>query len=321
MLICEIYVKKKHLVRLADNHKKIKMNLIKKTVIIVSIVIVGIVSIFAISNENKNKITHEGTANYFPTSVDFAGETAPLNIADVYERFDRELLVNTNLNASTRLIMRRANRVFPIIEPILKAKGIPDDFKYLAVIESSLTNATSPAGAKGVWQFMPQTAKEIGMEVNESVDERYHLEKSTEAACRYLLEAKQKFGSWTLAAASYNGGTTGVNKQIEFQKVNSYYDLHLNEETGRYVFRILALKEIMKNPDKYGFPVTPQELYKLIPTRKIEVDSAITNLADFARSQGINYKILKIHNPWLRDKKLDNINRKKYVIEIPLEGY
>ncbi len=297
------------------------MNLIKKTVIIASIVIVGMVSIFAVSNENKNKITHEGTARYFPTAVDFAGETAPLSIADVYERFDRELLVNTNLNASTRLIIRRANRVFPIIEPILKAKGIPDDFKYLAVIESSLTNATSPAGAKGVWQFMPQTAKEIGMEVNESVDERYHLEKSTEAACKYLLEAKQKFGSWTLAAASYNGGTTGVNKQIEFQKVNSYYDLHLNEETGRYVFRILALKEIMRNPDKYGFPVTPQELYKLIPTRKIEVDSAIINLADFAKSQGINYKILKIHNPWLRDKKLDNINRKKYVIEIPLEGY
>lgn len=297
------------------------MNSIKKTGIIVSIVIVGMVSIFAISNENKNKITHEGTERYFPASVDFAGETAPLNIADVYERFDRELLVNTNLNASTRLIIRRANRVFPIIEPILRAKGIPDDFKYLAVIESSLTNATSPAGAKGVWQFMPQTAKEIGMEVNESVDERYHLEKSTEAACRYLLEAKQKFGSWTLAAASYNGGTSGVNKQIEFQKVNSYYDLHLNEETGRYVFRILALKEIMKNPEKYGFPVTPQELYKLIPTRKIEVDSAITNLADFAKAQGINYKILKIHNPWLRDKKLDNINRKKYVIEIPLEGY
>ncbi|MES2545661.1 MAG: lytic transglycosylase domain-containing protein [Bacteroidota bacterium] len=297
------------------------MNRIKKIGIIGSVALVCVFSIFAISNDNKNKITHEGTKNYFPTTIDFAGENTPLNIADVYERFDRELLVNTNLNASTRLIIRRANRVFPIIEPILKAKGIPDDFKYLAVIESSLTNATSPAGAKGVWQFMPQTAKEIGIEVNESVDERYHLEKSTEAACRYLLDAKRKFGSWTLAAASYNGGTTGVNKQIEFQKVSSYYDLFLNEETGRYVFRILALKEIMKNPEKYGFPIDARELYKTIPVKKIEVDSTITNLADFAKNQGINYKILKIHNPWLRDKKLDNLNRKKYVIEIPLEGY
>ena len=294
------------------------MNRIKKAGIISSIIIVSGISIFAISNENKNKITHEGTAYYFPTAVDFAGENTPLNIADVNERFERELLVNANLHASTILILKRANRAFPIIEPILKKNGIPDDFKYLAVIESALLNAVSSAGARGVWQFMPETAKEKGMEVNDCVDERYHLEKSTEAACKYLLSAKQKFGSWTLAAASYNGGMTGVNKQIEIQKVSNYYDLLLNDETSRYVFRILALKEIMKNPEKFGFAIPKQELYELFPTRKIEIDSTVNNLADLAINQGINYKILKIYNPWLRDFKLENKNRKKYSISIPL---
>lgn len=294
------------------------MNWIKKAGIISSIIIVSGISIFAISNENKNKITHEGTAYYFPTAVDFAGENAPLNIADVNERFERELLVNANLHASTILILKRANRAFPIIEPILKKNGVPDDFKYLAVIESALLNAVSSAGARGVWQFMPETAKEKGMEVNDCVDERYHLEKSTEAACKYLLAAKSKFGSWTLAAASYNGGMTGVNKHIEIQKVSNYYDLLLNDETSRYVFRILALKEIMKNPEKFGFNIPKQELYELFPTRKIEIDSTVNNLADLAISQGINYKILKIYNPWLRDSKLENKNKKKYSIEIPL---
>ncbi len=294
------------------------MNWIKKAGIITSIIIVSGISIFAISNENKNKITHEGTAFYYPTATDFAGENTPLNIADVNERFDRELLVNANLHASTILIIKRANRAFPIIEPILKKNGVPDDFKYLAVIESALINAVSGSGARGVWQFMPETAKEKGMEVNDCVDERYHLEKSTEAACKYLLTAKEKFGSWTLAAASYNGGMTGVNKQIDIQKVNNYYDLLLNDETSRYVFRILALKEIMKNPEKFGFDIPKQELYELFPTRKIEIDTTVINLADLAISQGINYKILKIYNPWLRDSKLDNKNRKKYSIEIPL---
>lgn len=294
------------------------MNWIKKAGIITSIIMVSGISIFAISSTNKNIITHEGTAFYYPTATDFAGENTPLNIADVNERFDRELLVNANLHASTILIIKRANRAFPIIEPILKKNGVPDDFKYLAVIESALINAVSGSGARGVWQFMPETAKEKGMEVNDCVDERYHLEKSTEAACKYLLAAKEKFGSWTLAAASYNGGMTGVSKQIEIQKVNNYYDLLLNDETSRYVFRILALKEIMKNPEKFGFDIPKQELYELFPTRKIEIDTSVTNLADLAISQGINYKILKIYNPWLRDSKLDNKNRKKYSIEIPL---
>ena len=297
------------------------MNWIKKATIIVSIIFLSGLFIYAASNETKNKIAHEGTSQFFPESIDFSGEKTPLQISDVRERLDRELLVNANLDASTLLIIKRANRAFPIIEPILKKYDVPDDFKYLAVIESALLNAVSPAGAKGVWQFMPVTAREKGMEVNEIVDERYNLEKSTEAACKYLLEAKAKFGSWTLAAASYNGGMTGVNNQIEMQKVSNYYDLLLNDETSRYVFRILALKEIMSNPAKFGFAVNTNELYVNIPSKKITIDSSITNLATFAQSQGINYKILKIHNPWLRDRKLVNISKKRYEIEIPLEGY
>ena len=291
----------------------------KNSISIIAIILISGLFIFASSNKSENSIVSKST--HFPASIDFAGENAPLFISDVKERFDRELLVNANLDASTLLIIKRANRAFPVIEPILKKNNIPDDFKYLAVIESGLVNAVSPTGARGVWQFMPETAKEKGLEVNEIVDERYHLEKSTEAACKYLLEAKNKFGNWTLAAAAYNGGTTGVNKQIEIQKVTSYYDLLLNDETSRYVFRILALKEIMKNPKLYGFELKDTELYKNIPTRKLEIDSSIVDLASFAINQGINYKILKIHNPWLRDKKLLNLNRKRYILEIPTEGY
>jgi hypothetical protein len=253
----------------------------------------------------------------FPDKIDFAGEEAPLYIPDVKERMDRELVVNEFMHGSTILILKRANKVFPVIEPILAKYNVPDDFKYLAVIESSLTNAVSSAGARGVWQFMPLTAKEKGLEVSETVDERYHLEKSTEAACKYLVSAKERFGSWTMAAASYNGGLNGLQSQIDFQGVNNYYDLLLNEETSRYVFRILALKEIMKNPGKYNFVLPQEELYKKIPTRKIQVDSTVKDLAIFSKLQGINYKTLKYHNPWLRDRKLDNPTKKVYEIEIP----
>jgi membrane-bound lytic murein transglycosylase D len=297
------------------------MNWTKRIGILAAVILTSAAFFYGISTENKNKITKEGTSQFFPTSIDFAGESTPLQMSDVRERLDRELLINANLDATTLLIIKRANRVFPIIEPILAKYGVPDDFKYLAVIESGLVNAVSPAGARGVWQFMPATAKEKGMEVNEMVDERYHLEKSTEAACKYLLEAKAKFGNWTLAAASYNGGMTGVTKQIEMQQVESYYDLLLNDETSRYVFRILALKEIMKNPVKFGFNVEVNEMYVNLPSKLITVDTSIPDLASFAKSQGINYKILKIHNPWLRDKKLINQGRKSYEIVIPLSGY
>ncbi|MGC4041749.1 MAG: lytic transglycosylase domain-containing protein [Flavobacterium sp.] len=285
------------------------------------VVLVSGILVFGISGENKAKVLREGTPLYFPASVDFAGEATPLQISDVRERLDRELLVNANLDATTVLIIRRANRYFPVIEPILQQYGVPDDFKYLAVIESGLMNVTSPSGAKGFWQFMPDTAKERGMEVNELVDERYHLEKSTEAACKYLLAAKAKFGTWTMAAASYNGGMAGLGKRVDEQKVTNYYDLGLTDETARYVFRIIALKEIMKNPALYGFSIYPNELYPPIPTKNVEVDSTVNDLTAFAQSQGINYKILKIHNPWLRDKKLLNPSKKKYEIKIPLSGY
>lgn len=294
------------------------MKLFKKIAFVIILISVSGFLIYGISNNNKIQALYKGTPEFFPDKVDFCAEETPLQILDVKERFDRELVVNANLHGSTILIMKRANRVFPIIEPILEKNGVPDDFKYLAVIESALINATSPSGAKGVWQFMPETAREKGMEVNDVVDERYHLVKSTEAACQYLLAAKAKLGSWTMAAASYNGGMAGVSKQIEIQRANNYYDLLLTEETYRYVFRILALKEIMKNPALYGFNLQTEKLYPKIATRKVQVDTTIINLADFAIKQGVNYKILKIFNPWLRDTKLDNKLKKMYELELPL---
>jgi membrane-bound lytic murein transglycosylase D len=293
----------------------------KKTGVMLSMVLFGGMIMHTIESNKKSDVKEVSKARYFPSKIDFAGESAPLNIADVRERLDRELLVNANLDASTLLIIKRANRVFPVIEPILKKYNIPDDFKYLAVIESGLVNVVSPAGARGVWQFMPETGKERGLEVNEVVDERYHLAKSTEAACKYLQSAYAKFGSWTLAAASYNGGFGGVNKQITFQGVTNYYDLLLTDETARYVFRILALKEIMQHPTLYNFTVAPSELYNQVPVKTVMVDATIPDLAVFAKEQGINYKILKIHNPWLRDRKLAVGPGKNYILEIPVSGY
>jgi len=256
-----------------------------------------------------------------PDGLNFAGELMPLSNPDILERMDRELLVNTYWQSNGLLMFKRANKYFPIIEPILAEYGIPDDFKYLAVIESGLTNAVSPAGARGVWQIMPATGREGGLEVNKNVDERYHLEKATRVACKYLLKSKEYLGSWTLAAAAYNAGNGGVSKQLKTQKVNSYYDLLLGQETGRYVFRIVALKEILSNPNKYGFNFRDKDLYTTAATYKIEVDTAVSNFTGFAKQFGINYKQLKIHNPWLREGHLNNKSRKRYLIEIPKAGY
>jgi hypothetical protein len=294
---------------------------IRKPLLLLGIILMSGFFIFASKMDFASSWVAYLNPNYFPIEIDFAGEAVPLQIADVQERLDRELLVNKNLDASTLLILKRAKRAFAVIEPVLKQNGIPDDFKYLAVIESGLMNVVSPAGAKGIWQFMPETAREIGLEVNENIDERYHLEKSTEAACTYFLKAKEKFGNWTLTAAAYNAGSAGIQKQMEFQKVSNYYDLLLNEETSRYVFRILALKQIMKNPKQYGFPISEEEQYRMVLTKKIVIDSTVNNLADLAIKQGINYKLLKIHNPWLRTTKIVNTSNKKYQIEIPLEGF
>ena len=256
-----------------------------------------------------------------PDNLNFSGESMPLEEPDILERMDRELLVNTYWQSNGLLMFKRAEKYFPIIEPILKKNGIPEDFKYLAVIESGLTNAVSPAGARGVWQIMPATGRENGLEVNKNVDERYHLEMATEVACKYLLKSKESLGSWTLAAAAYNAGNAGVSRRLKEQGVDSYYDLLLGEETGRYLFRIVALKEILSHPKKYGFNFSTKDLYTSIPTYKVEVDTAVTDFTKFAQRYGINYKILKIHNPWLREPKLNNASRKKYVIEIPEEGY
>jgi hypothetical protein len=256
-----------------------------------------------------------------PKSLDFAGEAVPLDQPDIRERVDREFLVNTYWQSNGILLIKRAQKYFPIIEPILAENGVPDDFKYLAVIESGLQNVSSPAGARGFWQIMTGTGRELGLEVNDNVDERYHIEMATKAACDYLKDSKSKFGTWTLAGAAYNAGNGGINKQLEAQGVESYYDLLLGEETGRYVFRILAIKEILKNPKNFGFNVNPSHGYEVIPTKNVMVDYEVDDLSAFAKANNINYKILKIHNPWLREPKLNNTSKKEYAIAIPEKGY
>ncbi len=257
-----------------------------------------------------------------PETMDFAGEPVPLDEPDIRERMDRELLVNTYWQSNGLLIFKRANKYFPIIEPLLEKYGLPDDFKYLAVAESGLENNSSPAGAAGFWHFLKSTGREYGLEINDYVDERYNLEKATEVAAEYLKKSKERFGSWTLAAAAYNAGNYGVSKQIDRQKAsNNYYDILLNDETSRYVFRILAFKEILSNPEKYGFNFREKDLYQPIPTYTVKVTTPVDDFADFAKQHGINYKILKIHNPWLRDTYLKNASGKEYYIEIPEKGY
>lgn len=256
-----------------------------------------------------------------PESMDFAGEPVPLDNPDIRERLDRELLVNTYWQSNGLLIFKRAHKYFPVIEPLLEKHGIPDDFKYLAVAESALQNNRSPAGAAGFWHFLKGTGREYGLEINDYVDERYNLELATEVAAEYLKRSKKRFGSWTMAAAAYNAGNGGMSKQIDRQKETDYYDLLLNDETSRYIFRILAFKEILSNPKKYGFNFREKDLYSHVPTFKVKVDTAITNMAGFAKQFEINYKILKLHNPWLRDTYLKNASGKEYYIEIPEKGY
>jgi membrane-bound lytic murein transglycosylase D len=256
-----------------------------------------------------------------PEHMDFAGEPVPLSNPDIRERIDKELLVNAYWQSNMFLIIKRANKFFSQIEPLLAKYGLPDDFKYLAVAESGLDNVKSSAGASGFWQFLKGTGIEYGLEINDYVDERYNLELATKVAAEYLINSKERFGSWTAAAAAYNAGNGGVKKQMDRQEVTDYYDLLLNDETSRYVFRILAFKEILNNPQKYGFNYREKDLYSAIPTYKVKVTKPLENLASFAKENGINYKILKIHNPWLRDTYLKNASGKEYFIEIPEKGY
>ncbi len=252
-----------------------------------------------------------------PAEMEFAGERVPLEDWDILERLDRELLVNTYWQSNTLLYLKRANRWFPVFEPILAANGIPDDFKYVALIESGLMNVVSPAGAAGYWQFLAATGREYGLEVNDHVDERYHVEKATQAACQYLRDSYRRFNNWTLAAAGYNMGNAGVNRQIESQRVGSYYDLHLNEETSRYLFRVLAVKHIFENPAGSGFHFRKSDLYQPLDYRTVIVDKPIANLAQFAIENGTNYKTLRLLNPWLRRDELPNRSGKKYEIKLP----
>jgi membrane-bound lytic murein transglycosylase D len=304
------------------------MKIVQKSLAIVGLGVLGLLFINAYqdapTDENfEKKIINDYNvyAIQMPSYLEFAGEAVPLSNPDIYERMDKELLVNTYWQSNGLLMFKRAKKYFPIIEPILAKNGIPDDFKYLAVIESGLTDARSPAGASGFWQIMKATGREHGLEVNDNVDERYNLEKATEVACDYLKKAKESLGSWTSAAAAYNAGNYGISRRLKEQDVTSYYDLLLGEETGRYVFRIIALKEILSNPDAYGFNFREKDLYKAVPTYQVAVDTAVTDFAGFAKQFGINYKILKLHNPWLREPHLNNSSRKQYFIDIPREGY
>lgn len=256
-----------------------------------------------------------------PGDLNFAGEAVPQEDPEVMERIDREFLVNTYWQSNALLLMKRAHKYFPVIEPILAKNGVPDDFKYLAVAESGLQNVVSPAGATGFWQIMKATGREYGLEVNDNVDERYHLEKATEVACRYLKKYREKYGSWTLAAAAYNTGTGSIDRYMGIQKAGDYYELLLGEETGRYVFRILAIKEILSDPAKYGFLLDQEDYYTEVPTFQVEVDTPVADFAVFARQYEINYKLLKRHNPWLREPHLNNASGKKYQIAIPHKGY
>ena len=299
---------------------------IKATKLLSGIILLTGLFIFflAFSGLKNENVQEKQTDEYYgsvemPEKIDFAGEDVPLDRFDVYESLDREMLSNSYFHSQTIRFLKMAPRYFSIIEPILKENGVPDDFKFLCLAESNFDERiVSPAGAVGLWQFMKGTATDYGLEVGKEVDERYHIEKSTAAACKYLIDSYEKYGSWTMVAASYNAGRSFTTGQMDRQKSENYYDLLLGDETARYVFRILALKVIFSDPDKYGFLVTDEEKYPIIKTKIIDVKGAVPNFADFAIQQGISYKMLKIFNPWLRESFLTNPSGKTYQIKIPI---
>ena len=255
-----------------------------------------------------------------PSSVPFCGKLIDITRYDMREAYDRELSSFTYFHSTTMLLIKRANRYFPVIEPILKANGIPDDFKYLMVIESNLNSiARSPAGAAGLWQFMPTTGREFGLEVNENVDERYHIEKATVAACKYFKQAYAKYGDWIAVSAAYNAGQARISSQLEKQLASHAMDLWLVEETSRYMFRLLAAKEIFSNPQRYGFLLKREHLYPPIPYKEVTVSTPINDLSEYAKKQGITYAQLRDANPWLREMSLKNRSGKSYVLHIPTQ--
>lgn len=248
----------------------------------------------------------------------FAGERLPVENFDVRERLEKELIINTYRHSTTILNLKKSKRYFAVIEPILEEYGIPNDFKFVAVLESDLSNATSPAGARGVWQIMKSTAKDFDLEVNDYVDERLHLEKSTRVACQHLRNYYEKFGSWILAAAAYNMGGNGLDGQLREQKTTDYFSLNLSDETNRYVFRLVAFKAIFNDPASFGFDLDEDDYYPPLNNYSIvAVDTTIPSLADFAEQYNVSYRMLKLYNPWLRDTSLPNARGKVYHIKIP----
>ena len=299
-------------------------------IVLTAFLVINTIQLFCYSSDvPQNNISH-GKAQFsdfyravalpIPEKLDFCGELVPTENWDVREMLDRELMINVYWQSQTLLHFKRAARYFPVIEPILKKNGVPDDFKYLAVVESSLSNAGSPTGAKGFWQIMEPTAKELGLEVRENVDERFHLEKATEAACKYLLASYKRYQSWTLVAASYNSGRGAVERFMDKQQEGNFYELWLADETMRYVYRIAAVKVVMQNPKQYGFDFKPEDLYPVIPNHVVQVDTTIRDLAQFARFNGTTYKMLKYLNPWLRQTNLENKAKKAYEVKIPEKG-
>jgi len=296
----------------------------KAAIAIMFLLSAGFVFTLLVSGKNQQQETadYEESAPLavswaIPENVTFAGEAMPLQNFDTRESLDRELNATAYRHGSTLLTIKRSGRYFPEIEKILKEYGVPDDFKYLACAESDLSNVISPAGATGFWQIMEGTGKEAGMIINREIDERYDLDKSTRFACRYFLKAYERYGSWTMAAASYNNGFSGLTEQVDIQKESNYYDLLLNEETARYIFRIVSLKLVISEPAKYGFNIGSGELYKPIPFREVKVDTAVSSFEQFARQYDTNYKILKLLNPWLRKPFLTNSEKSEYIIRVP----
>lgn len=296
-------------------------------IVTLGLVILSITLFFADNTTNANSNPDENFPQGYrivspelPNYLEFAGEKVPTENFEVLERMEREFLSNTYWHSATILAIKRANRWFPVIEPILKKNNIPDDFKYLAVAESNLENVISPAGATGFWQFMKPAGEKYGLEINSQVDERYDVEKSTGAACKYLRDSYDMFGSWVVSAASYNMGQDGVQKQRERQKVKNYFNLVLNSETSRFVARIVSLKYILQNPEKYGFDIKTEDKYKPLDYSEVTLDSSVADLADYATRLGVNYFILKMYNPWLRDNYLSNKTNTAYTIKLPKEG-
>lgn len=255
-----------------------------------------------------------------PEELSFCGERVPLENFDVREALEAEMIKVMYMHSSTFLYIKRSNRYFPILRKILHANKIHDDFLYLCVTESGLDHLVSPAKAVGFWQILETTGKENGLEISAEVDERYNIEKATEVACKYFHQAYAKFGNWTLAAASYNCGQAGMQRVVSAQGNNSYYNLRLNTETGRYIYRILAYKVIMSAPEKYGFIYREKDLYPTLHTETLSVDTTLTDLYAFGRDYAGTYKMLKMLNPWLRDTKLTNKDGKIYSIKVLKEG-